>query len=258
MIPWDRGGPCLHSTGSPANHRARTAVPADPPGRASRARHASAGRRGPPGTRLHPSRSPASGRLSPYPGPTPGAGHPAGSGALLAVSGSQPSSAFHRSRAEVASCEGHNREVGGQNLGWQVRRRFGGAALPVDQPHHRGHHGRHAAGARAPDLPALPARLPAGRHRVRRRAVLRQRRAAGQRRPSLSLIHPGAAARDHAAHDPGRADGQGDRHGGRDGHRPDTDHARQRGGRGARRAARAASRPGRSHRVLRDHRGLPR
>ncbi len=91
-------------------------------------------------------------------------------------------------------------------------------------------------------LPVHPPGLPGRRHRVRRRAVLRQRRAPGPRLHALPGLHPRAAAGHHPADEPGRAADLLDRHRLGPGHRPDPHRARRHRRGGARRAARAPPR----------------
>ena len=102
-------------------------------------------------------------------------------------------------------------------------------------------------------LPVHPPRLPARRHRVRRRALLRQRGPAGARLDALQGLRPRPAARHHPADEPGRAADLLDRHRLGPGHRPDSHGAgRYRRGR-PRRAARAPPRAAGGPADLRDH-----
>ena len=131
------------------------------------------------------------------------------------------------------------------------------ARKALADPDQRGHRGLHPAGPGAPAVAAVPSRLPAGGDRVRRRALLRQRRQPDPRLPAVPLVPPGAAARDHPADGAVRAAVRGHRDGPRNGDRPDPDHPGQLGRRGP--GGTAAPPPGaaRGDRGLRDRRGLP-
>ena len=114
---------------------------------------------------------------------------------------------------------------------------------PLVRSGHPGHRRFHPARPGAPAVPAQPPRLPARRDPVRRRAVLRQRAAAGARRPAVPGLHHRAAAGHHPADDPGRAAGPGHRDGLGHGRGPPPDRRGQLGGHPHRRPAGPAPRP---------------
>jgi hypothetical protein len=100
-------------------------------------------------------------------------------------------------------------QSGGKAGGRRVAGRHAGpgtAGPGRAHPGQPGHPGGHAGGARAAGvLPVHPPGVPARGQRVRRRALLWQRGPAGPRRAALPGLRDGAATRDRAADEPGRA-----------------------------------------------------
>ena len=132
-----------------------------------------------------------------------------------------------------------------------------GRLAPVADARECDHRGYHPARSRPAALPARAPRLPAQRHPVRRRAVLRQRCPAGQRIDPVPRLPARAAAGDNPADDTVGTARQTGRHRLGDRQRTAADRGRGHGERDPGRTARPAPRPFRGPGGLRAARRLP-